>query len=123
LVRLSNFAQLQVLIFLQEFKQLFQEKKFYPVPRQVNQKALETLGVNRRIQKEEILSLTLEDYCSGPDCDRDHPGQIWVFGKVISGQEVYIKLKIAETGSEKIAKCISFHPAERQLCYPHKNPK
>jgi hypothetical protein len=48
----------------------------------------------------------------GPEPDKDKPGEIWKFGKLIEGIEVYIKLKIAQVGKEKIAKCISFHPAE-----------
>jgi hypothetical protein len=123
LATLSQLSQLPVLFFLKEFKQLVQDEKFYPVPRSVNQQALLNLGLSKQTQKDEIISLTVEDYCSGPNPDRDLPGQIWVFGKVIKGQEVYIKLKIAEIGSEKIAKCISFHPADQQLCFPYKNPK
>jgi hypothetical protein len=123
LTTLSQLSQLPILLFLNEFKQLVQDKKFYPVPRSVNQQALLNLGLNRQTQKDEILSLTVEDYCSGPNPDKDLPGQIWVFGKVIGGQEVYIKLKIAEHRSGKIAKCISFHPAEHKLCFPYINPK
>lgn len=89
----------------------------------MHQQALVDLGLNKQTQKDEILSLTVEDYCSGPNPDKDLPGQIWVFGKVIGAQEIYIKLKIAEIGSEKIAKCISFHPADHKLCFPYKNPK
>jgi hypothetical protein len=123
LATLSQLSQLPILLFLKEFKQLVQDDKFYPVVRSVNQQALKNLGLNKQTQKDEILSLTVEDYCSGPNPDKDLPGQIWVFGKVIKDQEVYIKLKTAEIGSEKIAKCISFHPADHQLCYPYKNPK
>jgi hypothetical protein len=37
---------------------------------------------------------------------------------VIGNKEVYIKLKIAQVGKEKIAKCLSFHVAEYSLCFP-----
>jgi len=46
--------------------------------------------------------------------------QIWVFGKKIDDKEVYIKVKIAQVGTDKIAKCISFHIAEYPLSYPFK---
>jgi hypothetical protein len=48
------------------------------------------------------------------------PGEIWEFGKRIGGNDVYIKLKIAQVGNDKIAKCISFHKAEFPLSYPLK---
>ena len=35
-------------------------------------------------------------------------------------KEVYIKLKIAQVGEEKIAKCLSFHTPNFPLCYPYK---
>jgi len=40
--------------------------------------------------------------------------------EVIEGKEVYIKLKIADVGRGKIAKCISFHEAEFPLCFAFK---
>jgi hypothetical protein len=80
------------------------------------------MGLNKQTQKDEIFSLTVEDYVSGPNPDKDLPGQIWVFGKMIEGIEVYIKLKIDLTDKGKIAKCISFHSAEYELRYPYKNP-
>jgi hypothetical protein len=45
---------------------------------------------------------------------------IWVFGKQIGAEEIYIKLKIAQVGKEKIAKCLSFHAASLPLCYPYR---
>ena len=79
-----------------------------------------TLTDNIKNRKDEILSLSTTDYCSGPKPDKDMPGEIWEFGKRIGGKGVYIKLKIAQVGNNKIAKCISFHKAEFPLCYPLK---
>lgn len=76
------------------------------------------LELTRNNAKEEILNLTVADYCGGPEPDKDKPGEIWEFGRLIEDTEVYIKLKIAQVGKEKIAKCISFHPAEFPLCFP-----
>ena len=67
---------------------------------------------------DELFSLSVDDYCHGPDDDRDRPGLIWVFGKRVEGMEIYIKLKLAEVGKEAIAKCLSFHPADFPLCFP-----
>ena len=78
------------------------------------------LGLTKEGCKIEILGLSVTDYCQGPQPDHDRPGDIWVFGREIADRDVYIKLKIAEVGSDKIAKCISFHAAEHPLCYPYK---
>jgi len=60
----------------------------------------------------------ISDYHAGPLPDRDKPGEVWIFGKRIEENEVYIKLKIAHADREKIAKCISFHTAKKPLFYP-----
>jgi len=78
------------------------------------------LGITKFVAFQEILSLSIENYCSGPEPDKDRPGYIWEFGKDIEGKEVYIKLKIAEIGAKKYAKCISFHKARFPQCYPLK---
>lgn len=43
---------------------------------------------------------------------------MWVFGKMIKGQEVYIKITTGLLGAQVI--CISFHLAEHPLSYPLK---
>jgi hypothetical protein len=120
LALLSQLTQIPVALFLREFKELVQDNGLYVINRQENQQALADLGLTRQQREEIILSLTVEDYCSGPEPDRDQPGEIWVFGKPEAGQELYIKLKIAVAGYQKIAKCISFHTANYILCYPHR---
>ena len=59
-------------------------------------------------------------YCKGPEADRDRPGELWFFGKVIQDKGIYIKLKIADADGIKIAKCISFHIAEYPMSFPYK---
>ena len=88
------------------------------IPRRETMVALANLGLTKRNLKEEILALSLENYCEGPKPDRDRPGDIWIFGKQIEGKEIYIKLKIAQVGKEEIAKCLSFHPANYPLDVP-----
>jgi hypothetical protein len=46
-------------------------------------------------------------------------GEMWVFGKNVKGQEVYIKIMLGQPGRSTI--CISFHIAEHPLNYPFKN--
>jgi len=117
---LVDLPQLKSALFLKEFKQLIQEGGLYVVNRLDHQNSLADLGLTREACKIEIFGLSVSDYCKGPQPDKDRPGDIWVFGKEISGREIYIKLKIAQIGSHRIAKCISFHAAERPLYYPFK---
>lgn len=110
--------------FLKEFKKIVAKGRGLDViPRLENIVCLSELGLTRKNQKDEIMSLTAADYCEGPEPDRDRAGEIWVFGKQIGGKEVYIKLKIAQVGKEKIAKCLSFHPAKHPLCFPFRSEK
>jgi hypothetical protein len=81
---------------------------------------LARLGLTKKNLIDEIMALSVENYCQGPEPDRDRPGEIWVFGKQIGAEEIYIKLKVAHVGKEKIAKCISFHTADFPLCYPYR---
>lgn len=104
--------------FLIEFKGIVSSHGLHIVQRPVNKDALTELGLTKENVKDEILSLSVADYCTGPEIDRDMPGDIWVFGKTIDGKEVYIKLKIVNKGGKKIATCISFHPARYPLSFP-----
>jgi len=90
------------------------------IPRDVNRQTLIYLGLTKRNLEEILLELTVLDYCKGPKPDRDKPGEIWEFGKNVKGEDVYIKLKVAEVNGKKIAKCISFHIAKYELKYPYK---
>lgn len=116
----TQLVHLPLAVFLKEFKLLVQSVGLYVINRVENQQSLADLGMTQENRKDLILSLTIQDYCSGPGADKDQPGEIWVFGKEVDCQEVYIKLKIADTGSMKIAKCISFHAARYPLIYPYK---
>jgi hypothetical protein len=104
--------------FLNKFKAIAKKRGVYFVPRQEFISVLTSLGITRSICQDELLSLSVEDYCRGTEDDRDRPGQVWIFGRRFEGTELYIKLKLAKVGKETIAKCLSFHPAEFPLCFP-----
>ncbi len=108
--------------FLKEFKKLavssgvdiFIRRKEY-------QNAFSELEITIADAFNELMSLSIENYCSGPEPDRDVPGtSVWEFGTTIEGKEVYTKLKIVEINGQKYAKCISFHKAKYPQCYPFK---
>lgn len=110
-----------VMEFLLEFKQIVTEGSGVDiVPRAEMRPTLAELGLTMANLEELLLGLSVADYCKGPEPDRDRPGDVWVFGREIEGQEVYIKLKVAQAGNHRIAKCISFHIARYPLKYPHR---
>ncbi len=111
-----------IIDFLTEFKNIaVNGRGLDVVPRLENKNALLELELTAKNRYDEILSLTVDNYCEGPLEDRDRPGYVWCFGKRINEKEVYIKLKIAIVEGIKIAKCLSFHIAKYQLIYPNKN--
>lgn len=115
----------QIREFLIRFKALATtDRGIDVIPRLPNNQALADLGLTKGNRHEEILALSAEDYCKGPEPDADRPGEVWVFGKTINDRSVYIKLKIANVGAGvEIAKCISFHEAQFPLSFPCKRDK
>lgn len=108
--------------FLKKFKKIASEGRGIDlVSRRKNLDSLVSLGLTKRNCKDEILRLSVSDYCDGPKPDRDKPGEVWEFGKTIGSRAVYIKLKIAQAGTERIAKCLSFHVADYPLRFPFRD--
>lgn len=104
--------------FLKEFKKIAVDRPIDVIPRRKTLDALSELGLTLRNCRDEILTLSVENYCSGPEPDHKRPGEVWIFGEQIGDASIYIKLKIAQVGSRKISKCLAFHPAEFPMCYP-----
>jgi hypothetical protein len=70
--------------------------------------------------KKELQLLEVIHYSGSPIQETLYRGaDMWVFGKIIQGKEVYIKITIGQP-SDKVL-CISFHFSEKPLIYPHKN--
>ena len=90
------------------------------IPRKPTLLTLQFLGLTKRNLEEIVLSLSVLDYCSGPEPDRDRGGEVWVFGADVGDHEVYIKLKLAESSGAKIPKCLSFHISKQPLKYPYR---
>lgn len=67
--------------------------------------------------KKEILSLSVMDYCAGPLKDPKIRGDVWIFKKVIQGEEIYIKLKLWGDKKDVSVRVLSFHIADRPLFY------
>jgi fatty acid/phospholipid biosynthesis enzyme len=84
-----------------------------------NAQALLDLDISPMKRIEIINSLKIVDYSEGP-LEEKMRGimPMWVFGKMVKKQEVYIKISMGIKNSNTI--CISFHPAEYPMNYPFK---
>lgn len=89
-------------------------------PRDKNTQALADLEITPQKRDEYIKNLTVEDYYTGPNQNKDEPSkpEYFEFGININGNEVYIKLSLNLPG--KPIDCMSFHIAERPIKYPFK---
>ncbi len=112
----------QVELFLRDFKASWVPACFV-VPRDPNNQALLDLGLTPFQRREIILNLQTENYSEGPlTDDKDGQVDVWIFGCGIDGIEVYIKLKLGWTPRGNVARCLSFHAAQRPLSYPFREP-
>lgn len=108
---------------VQRFLNLMKEKIkvfgiMYRDDRGKNAQALINLEITPKYRDSVIINLEVEDYSEGPVIDTLYRcGEMWVFGKDVKGQEVYIKITLGKGSS---ALCISFHIAERPMNYPFK---
>nr|WP_315153487.1 hypothetical protein [uncultured Flavobacterium sp.] len=110
----------EVTVFLNDFKTkmgiwdvLFRDE------RGKNAQALAALELRPNERKTILESLTAKDYSQGPLEEKLYGGSdMWVFGKTIKKQEVYIKITLGAIGASVI--CISFHLAEHKMHYPLK---
>jgi len=84
-----------------------------------NQQTLHDLEISPAKRKEIISLLKLEDYSQGPlDEKMRDILPMWVFGKQVKKNEVYIKVSMGIENSGAV--CISFHVAEHPMNYPFK---
>ena len=96
-------------------------KSWVLIPRPENIDCMTELGFKFQDVRDVILGLSVEQYSEGPLFDKDIAGELWVFGKFLESKEVYIKLKLATSGSLKKVRVISFHFANAFMHYPFKN--
>jgi hypothetical protein len=84
-----------------------------------NTQALYNLEISP-IQRIKIIeSLSVIDYSQGPKTDTLNAGApLWVFGKVVKSQMIYIKISVGSPSNPVI--CISFHEAEHEMQLPFK---
>ena len=84
-----------------------------------NTQTLIDLEMRPKDRLEVITCLDYEDYSDGPIQDILYGGSdMWIFGKMVKGNEIYIKISMGVPGSSVL--CISFHVAEYKMKYPFK---
>jgi hypothetical protein len=106
--------------FLSDFKQ---KMKIWDIvfrnDRQKNTQALIDLEITPAQRRAVIEKLIAEDYSEGPLPDTlNRLSPMWVFGRQVKQQEVYIKITMGNENCPVI--CISFHRAEHPMKYPLK---
>jgi hypothetical protein len=80
---------------------------------------LADLEINQSQALEVVKKLEVLDYAEGPIDETVFQGaDMWVFGKVVKGKEVYIKITMGQQGMQVL--CISFHIADHPMQYPLK---
>lgn len=67
--------------FLKQFKKIASRKGISLIPRETNIKALAELGLTKKEAKQEIMTLSVIDYCRGPEPDHTRPGEVWFLEK------------------------------------------
>jgi len=105
--------------FLNQFKVKLKVFDVVYIGRDKNAQALLDVELVPAARTKILENLEAEDYCEGPLEETFHgAGKMWVFGKEVSGIEIYIKVAMGQHNNRVI--CISFHPAEHPLGYPFK---
>lgn len=105
--------------FLKEFKYKMDFFDIVFIDRLKNRKTILELGITVNEQKSIIKSIALEDFSEGPiKAAVKEWGELWVFGKDISGHDVYIKISLGSPNHSTI--CVSFHISEFPIKYPFK---
>ncbi|MEQ9299563.1 MAG: hypothetical protein RIF33_13405 [Cyclobacteriaceae bacterium] len=111
----------EVEAFLKSFKD---KKKIWRVlfldDRGKNFNTLTALDIRPVTREQVIDDLSVDDYIEGPLSEDWHGGkEMWVFGKLLKEEEVYIKITLGVASAKTI--CISFHIAEHPMSYPLKS--
>lgn len=111
-------TQQDVELFLQQFK--VKMEVFGIVFRNDRGKNIQTLvdlNISMMERLQVVRQIEVTDYSEGPIADTLNRGsEMWVFGKDVKGQEVYVKIAMGFSGSNTI--CISFHISEHPMSYP-----
>ena len=117
---MADAGREHVVAFLKEVKKTASRPKgIFVVQREKNKRTITKLGLTNSDVLNTVIYLSVEDYCKGPEPDRDAEGDLWFFCKEIRSDDVYIKLKISERNGRDTVYCVSFHEPEHEINYPY----
>lgn len=104
-------TELEIAGFLSRMKGLVTSgKNIIFADRKKNREALIKYNLTVKMVWKILLGLTSGNYSKGPEADRDGtPGEVWVFVHPVTGQKMYIKLKLFRIGEDDYLKVLSFH--------------
>lgn len=109
----------EVRVFLNSFKEKLKIWGILFLNRPKNIQSLADLEINQSQALEAVSKLEVLDYSEGPTEEVVFQGSdMWVFGKTLKGQEIYIKITMGQAGNKVL--CISFHIADHPMQYPLK---
>ena len=112
---MDSEKQQQVRSFLLSLK--YSTRGWIIVTRPKTQDTMIALGLTENDVKDETLSLSAKDFCEGPVNDEGIKGEVWKFGKVIRGKEVYVKIKLVGDEKGQAVRILSFHFPESPMHY------
>lgn len=113
------YSRDDVKFFLDDFKTKMKICGVLFYSRDKNIQALADLEISGLNREAILLKLEIENYSQGPIEDTNAGSDLWVFGCIVNGKEVYIKITMGQFNHKAI--CISFHLAEHSMGYPFKN--
>ncbi len=91
----------------------------YEDDRPKNVQTLADLDILPNERDKVVKNLAVNEYSEGPLEESQHGGgNMWVFGKRVKNEEVYLKITMGIPNNAAI--CISFHIAEYPMKYPFK---
>lgn len=112
-------TRIEVEQFLSQFKVKLEIFGIIFLERDKNVNSLIDLDITRLERLSVVKSIVVDDYSEGPIKDQlSGFGEMWVFGKDVKGQEVYIKISLGRPNNNTIV--ISFHRSEHPMNYPFK---
>ncbi|MBQ9022030.1 MAG: type II toxin-antitoxin system MqsR family toxin [Eggerthellaceae bacterium] len=86
-----------------------------------NARCMIELGYDTNDVLNVLQDLTVQNYSQGPLPDKKgRPHDLWVFGKIIEGTQIYIKFTAFFEENAVTAICVSFHEAEHEMNFPYK---
>ena len=121
---MPNATPGEIEAFLEDCRKLINTSFYYTRNKPENRQTRIELGFTNKNIKDEIRTLSVENFSEGPTPDHHSKDDIWIFGKLINQRELYIKLQISHFNdpgeSIDTLYCMSFHFADRCLNYPYK---